>query len=286
MSPFVLGLVLTAAVVHATWNLLSKRARSGAAFVWIFSCLAAVFYAPLALGVIVVQRPQIGGIQIVFICGTILLHLAYFLLLNRGYRVGDLSLVYPLARGAHPLLSTVGAILIRGERPSRWALLGLLLITGGVFFLTGDPRKLRASGAGKAVAYALMTAGVISSYTIWDTYGVNDHAIPPLLLEWCTSVGLATLLAPYAWRNRAAVREVWQSSRREAIGVALLSPLSYILILTALTLSPISYVAPTREVSILIAAIMGTHLLGEGQSRRRLVAAGAMVAGVVTLTLG
>lgn len=286
MTPLALGLVLTAAVVHATWNLLSKRARSGAAFVWIFSSLAAAFYAPLALGAILVQRPQIGGVQVVFICGTILLHLAYFLLLNRGYRVGDLSLVYPVARGTHPLLSTLGAILIRGERPSRWALFGLLLITGGVFFLTGDPRKLRASGAGKAVGYALLTAGVISAYTIWDTFGVSEYAIPPLLLEWCTSLGLSTLLAPYALRNRATVREVWQSSRREAIGVAVLAPLSYILILTALTMSPISYVAPTREISILIAAIMGTHLLGEGQSRRRLFAAGAMVAGVVALTVG
>ncbi|MEZ4570853.1 MAG: hypothetical protein R2849_11105 [Thermomicrobiales bacterium] len=109
-------MILAAAVGHATWNLLAKQAGGGAA-VWLFGMLAALIYAPLALVVIVFQRPEIGPSQLVFIAGSVLLHMAYFLLLQQGYRVGDLSVVYPLARGTGPMLSTIGAVLILGEQP-------------------------------------------------------------------------------------------------------------------------------------------------------------------------
>jgi len=140
MSSLALALVLSAAVVHATWNLLAKRVGGGAPFVWLFGALSSAIYAPLALGAIVVQRPRLGVQETVFIVGSGLLHLAYFLVLQRGYRVGDLSLVYPLARGTGPVLSTAAAIALFGERPSPLALAGAALVAGGVFVLTGGPR--------------------------------------------------------------------------------------------------------------------------------------------------
>ena len=104
MTLFALALVLAAAFAHASWNLLAKRAGDGGpAFVWLFNALSLLIYAPLAVAVVVFQRPQLGPVELVFMFGSGVLHLGYFLLLQRGYGVGDLSLVYPLARGTGPL---------------------------------------------------------------------------------------------------------------------------------------------------------------------------------------
>jgi drug/metabolite transporter (DMT)-like permease len=140
-----LGLILSAAIFHATWNLQAKQAGGGAAFVWLFGMLAALIYAPLAIVVIVLQRPEIGHSQLFFMAGSILLHMAYFLLLQQGYRVGDLLLVCSMACGTGPMLSTIGAILILGERPGPVGLLGAGLIVLGIILLTGSVLSVRAA---------------------------------------------------------------------------------------------------------------------------------------------
>lgn len=286
MSAFALALVLCAAFLHATWNFLLKRAGGGVAFVWLFAALSVGIYAPLALGVVLWQRPQIGWPQLAFIFGSAVLHTAYYLLLARGYRGGDLSLVYPLARGTGPLLATFGAVLLLGERPGIVALAGAVLIGVGVFLLTADPRRLRMSGNRGAVGYALLTGTTIAGYTLWDKQAVSAFLVPPLLLDWGANLARVGLMSPLALRDRAAIAREWQEHRSEAIWVAVLCPLSYILVLTAMVFTPVSYVAPAREVSILIAAAMGAHLLAEGHSIRRGLAACAMVAGVVALAVG
>src|SRR6266850_2019370 len=106
MTLLALVLVLASAILHATWNLLAKRVGGGIPFVWLFSTVATVIYAPVLLVSILQQPPVFGAPQIVFLLGTTVLHVAYYLLLNKGYQVGDLSLVYPLARGTGPVLST------------------------------------------------------------------------------------------------------------------------------------------------------------------------------------
>ena len=262
MSSFALALVVAAAFVHATWNLLAKRVGGGAGFVWLFGALSAAIYAPLALAAIVIQRPRFGAVELGFVLGSALLHIAYYLLLQRGYRVGDLSLVYPLARGTGPMLSTAGAIVLLGERPGPLAL------------------------AGAAVAYGLLTGCLIGAYTLWDKHAVASLLIPPLVLDWATSLSRAALLAPVAYRRREEVRWHWRVHRRAVLAVAALNPLSYILVLTALTFTPVSYVAPAREISILVGTVLGARLLAEGQVGRRLAAAGAMVLGVVALAIG
>ena len=287
MTAAALALVLVAAVVHATWNLLSKRVSAGAPFVWLFCTCATVIYAPVAIGVIVLKRPTIDFGDCLFIAGTILMHLAYFVVLNRGYRAGDLSLVYPIARGTGPVLATFGAIVVLGERPTPVALGGALCIAVGVVLLTGDPRRLWNSTDRRAFRYALLTGVIIGCYTNWDAYTVAPHGrgVEPVLLEWLTAMGLSILLAPHAARHRQTVRALWNHRRREVIGVAIGAPLSYMLILTALRFSPVSYVAPAREISILFAALMGMHFLDEGNAKRRLFAASTMVVGLVALAL-
>ncbi|MBA2450730.1 MAG: EamA family transporter [Chloroflexi bacterium] len=288
MTGFALALVLFSAIAHASWNLLAKRARGGVAFTWLFDALSVAFCAPLALVALVLQQPRIGAVELVFMAGSAVLHLGYFLLLQQGYRAGDLSVVYPLARGLGPMLSTAAAIALLGERPTPLALLGALLIGVGVVALTGDPRTLRRSGAGRSVAYAIATGVVIAAYTLWDkqAVGIAGAAIPPLVYFWGFTAGRALLLTPLAIARWDEVRAGWREHRTEALGIAILSPLSYILVLIALVTSPVSYVAPAREIGILIGVLLGTRLLAEGDARRRLLAAAAMVVGVVALALG
>src|SRR2546428_10927677 len=151
MTPAALGLVLVAAFSHATWNLLAKRVGGGPAFVWLFGVVALCIYGPLAAGIVLLDRPHIGAIQLVFLGGTSVLHVAYFLALQHGYRAGDLSLVYPLARGTGPMLSSAPAILGLGERPTPVAMAGTLLIGLGIFLLTGTPAGLRQAGGRRGV---------------------------------------------------------------------------------------------------------------------------------------
>ncbi len=286
MTPAALGLVLAAAFIHATWNLLAKRVGGGPAFVWLFGSVSSLLYAPLAAAVVFFVRPHIGAMQLIFIVGTAVLHLVYFLMLQGGYRFGDLSLVYPLARGTGPMLSSAAAIVFFGEHPTPIALVGTLLVGLGIFSLVGNPAALRGAGARRAVGFAVLTGATIAAYTLWDKRAVSVLGIPPLLLDWGSNLGRTLLVAPVALARFDAVRAVWRAHRREVILVALLTPMAYILVLTALVFTPVSYVAPAREISILVGTAMGARLLAEGDVRRRMFAAGAMVLGVTALAVG
>jgi len=277
---------LAAAVIHATWNLINKQASGHATFTWLVAVFSALFYAPAAIAIIEIFQIEIGFVAIGMMAGSAALHSAYFVLLNQGYRTGDLSLVYPLARGTGPLLTCIAAILFLGERPSVIALLGALLIIGGVVVLTGNLTKLRERADQKAVRFALITGIFIAAYTLWDKQAVSHFGIAPLVLDWGANVGRAFLLAPFAFKYSDETITEWREHKYEAIAIAVLIPLSYILVLTAMTFTPVSYVAPAREISILIGTALGARLLAEGDSRRRMAAAVAMVLGVIALAIG
>jgi drug/metabolite transporter (DMT)-like permease len=286
MTGWALTLILAAAVIHAAWNFLNKQASGHATFTWLVAVLSALLYAPVTITVIEVWQIEINVVSIGVMAGSAALHTAYFLLLNQGYRVGDLSLVYPLARGTGPLLSSIAAILFLGERPSLLAVGGALLIIGGAMILTTNLSQLRHTGAQDAVLYALITGLFIAAYTIWDKQAVSRFAVAPLVLDWGANVGRAVFLTPFALKYPDETIAEWREHKYEAIGCAVLIPLAYILILTAMQFTPVSYVAPAREISILIGTIMGARLLGEGDAARRLAAASAMVLGVIGLAVG
>lgn len=286
MNGFALTLILTAAVLHATWNLINKQASGHGTFTWIVAVLSVFFYAPATLAIMEIWQVRLGFMELGMIVGSAALHTVYFLLLNQGYRLGDLSLVYPLARGTGPLLSTVGAIVLLGERPSVIAGAGALLIVGGVVVLTGNLAHIAGSGNRGAIGYALVTGLFIAAYTLWDKQAVSRFAIMPMALDWGANVCRAILLTPFAVRYADETVIEWREHKWEAIAVAILILLAYILVLTAMSFTPVSYVAPAREISILIGTAMGARLLSEADGPRRLAAAGAMVLGIVALTFG
>jgi drug/metabolite transporter (DMT)-like permease len=286
MTAFALLLVLLSAVLHATWNLAAKRASGGLAFALLLNVVAVVVLAPVVITFLLLDQPHIGLAELGMMLGSAVLQSAYFIMLFRGYRLGDLSLVYPLARGTGPLVATIGAITLLGERPSILALTGAILISLGALFLTGGPAMLRSRNAGTAALYGLATGVLIGAYTLWDKQAVSVFMIAPLLQYYGAAVACCLLLLPFVRGREADVKREWREHKPALAIVGILSPISYILVLTALTISPVSYVAPTREISILLGAVLGTRLLAESDAQRKLIASGAMMLGVIALALG
>jgi drug/metabolite transporter (DMT)-like permease len=287
-------------VAHASWNLFSKQAaQAGAArFVWLMSATAAVLYAPVLAVSLIISPPQLTARSWLFLAGTGILQVGYFLFLQRAYRAGDLSAVYPIGRGTGALLAAVGGLVLLGERPGPVTLAGIALLVGGVIVLgmpgrrpgPGSPRagpdRSGAAMSPAAIGFALVTGLFIATYTIWDKIAVTTVGNPPLLQGYASVLGMAVMLTPVALADRGRLRQVWQRYWRQAVGAGLLSPLAYILVLVAMTFTAVAAVAPAREVSVLIGVLLGRRLLGEGGLARRLAGAAAIVAGIIAVALG
>ncbi|NNE52558.1 MAG: EamA family transporter, partial [Sulfitobacter sp.] len=231
-------LVLAAAVCHATWNVFVKKVGGGPVFLWLFSLIASLIYLPFALFILLAERPAFDPMQILFILGSVLLHLGYFSLLQAGYRRGDLSVVYPTARATGPLLSSAFAVLLLGESLSWQLALGGLIIVFGVMMLGGG---FRSSGRQVSVSilFGLGVGTLIGSYTAWDAYAVSVLLLPPLLMDYAITFGRVILLAPVARRNWTEVQRQWQLERTALFVVAVFSPLAYILVLYTMTFTPV-----------------------------------------------
>ena len=288
MTAAALGLVLLAAFVHASWNYLLKKSGGGAGLITAINLGSLVAYAPLAIGVAHFSSYQFQPIHAALMCASSIVHTAYFLLLDRAYRSGgDLSIVYPLARATGPLITIGVAIVVLGERPGPTAIAGAVLIGISALTLTGNPLEWHRSEARHAVGFALATGCTIAMYTLWDKVSVAQWLIAPIVYDWGCNIFRCAVLVPIAQRRSpGSIAQAWRERRGTVIAIALLSPLSYILVLTAMVFTPVSLVAPAREVSILFAALMGAHLLREGDVTRRSIAAVGMVLGISGLALG
>lgn len=275
MAPLALALVLTAACTHAVWNLFAKRAAGVRHFVLLYSAFAVVLWSPVA---VVVPWPPPTTPFVAGLVGTAAVHLVYSLLLQHSYRVADLSLVYPVVRGTGPLLAFVGAVLVLGERPTPLSVLGAALVATGVFMLAGGRANLQAALLG------VVTGALVASYTVLDGWLVKHLGLSPVLVDFVGNLARVLFLAPVALRGpglRADLRAGW----KEALIVATLAPLGYVLVLTATRLAPISHVAPARELSMLVATWLGGRVLGEADTRRRVGASALVVAGVICLAM-
>jgi drug/metabolite transporter (DMT)-like permease len=291
VSPLALSLILVAAVAHATWNLSSKQAAAGGAvfFIWLVAAAASVLYAPAVAATVAVGHPRLAGLNWVFLAGTGVLQAGYFLFLQFGYRQGDLSLVYPIGRGTGALLAALAGILILGERPGPVALAGIGAIVAGIVAISIPARASAvATGppAAKAVTLALCTGAFIAGYTIWDKYAVTTLRTPAMLQGYAAFPVMVAAFAPLVLRDTRRIRQVWRDYRRQVLTAAVLAPLAYVLVLVALSFSPVSTIAPAREVSILFGVLLGRRLLGEGGLARKLTAAVAIVAGIIAVAIG
>jgi drug/metabolite transporter (DMT)-like permease len=291
VSPVVIVLVLASAVVHATWNLWAKELRGeyrDGALMWTLTAISAVAYAPLALWTLSRGGWRPDAAAAGFIAASGVIHVLYFLLLLRGYRSGDLSVVYPVARGTGPMVSALAALALFHERPTAGAFTGLALIVVGVLVLTGAGTGAHSSGGRLAAGlrHGIGVGLLIAVYTLWDGWSVKRAGIPPLVFYWGGEVTRVLLFTPAAAAAPGEVSSLWRRHRWRVLGIALLSPASYMLVLLAMRMGPVSRIAPARELSIVLGAWLGGSVLGEGDRGRRLAASLAFAAGVIALAVG
>ncbi|HTM58192.1 MAG TPA: DMT family transporter [Candidatus Udaeobacter sp.] len=286
MTLVTLALVLASAAIHASWNLWAKQighAAKSTTLMWTLTAISATLYAPFAIVMMIHGGWHPTPMVLGAIAGSGVIHIVYFLLLLAGYRAADLSLVYPVARGIGPLFSAIGAIALLGEGATAFSVAGALLIAAGVLILTWRSDLAHDVRLTAGLRYGIATGLVIATYTLWDGSAVKHLGVAPLVYYWGGELLRTLLLAPAALGDRAGIATLWREHRARVIGIAVLSPLSYILILIALRTGAVSHVAPAREVSILIGTFFGGHVLREAQRRRRIVAAAAFALGVIAL---
>jgi len=282
-----LVLVLASALAHATWNYLAKASHDKGAFMWAFVALSSVIYLPVA-GYFASASP-VPPEGWIYAVGTMLLHIAYFSLLGAAYAREDLSAVYPVARGTGIVLVPLVAAVTLGERVSSAGALAIAAIVAGIVVAhiqgSGWPAiaGLARSFGSKGSRLALLTGVTIAAYSTWDKRGVS--LVNPLVYIYFVFLGQALAGAPRAlWRWTALRREI-RERKGAIVAAAVLSPLAYLLVLVALTFSQVSYVAASREVGIVVGALLGATVLREPHGRNRLLGSAAIVAGIFGLAL-
>lgn len=283
MSALAFVLVFSAALAHAAWNVVAHGvSKAGTLFLWWGAVAGTVVW----VGVI----PFTGGLGTdlpSFLLGvgtSTVLHVVYMAVLQRGYREGNLSTVYATARGTGPFLSVIVAVLLLGERPSPVALVGVAAVIIGVVAI-GLVDRSGGRMLDPGLVYGLLTGVAIAAYTIWDAYAVRTWAIAPVAFM----VGTMVLEIPFytlgVRRRWGAVAALWRTQWRRIVAFSILSPLSYILVLTAIQIAPVALVAPLREVSVVLVSLFGVFVLKENRPGWRVAASALVMLGILLLAL-
>ncbi len=271
-------LVLTGALLHASWNALVKSSLDKALDTALIHVLCSLLALPVLL---VVGLPPVHVWP--YVLASLLIHVGYYIALAGALKHGELGLAYPLMRGTAPLLVALGSYFLLGEaiRPMGW--LGILMISGGVLMLGMSAGLLRHR---KAVVFALSNAVLIALYTVVDAQGAREsgHVAQYIALLFALDGWLFALLVFLKRKG-----QVWHYTRQRwplaTIG-ALASLGSYAIALWAMTVAPVALVAALRETSVLFAVILGAWLLKERWTRWRILGAVSIVTGVMALRLG
>ncbi len=293
MDPAALLFIAVAAVMHAAWNILLKTAGDALRTATIGVMAASLIFAPfIGAGWLASGQPAIP--PAVWVIGSVsaAVETAYFVFLAAAYRRGDLSVVYPIARGSAPLFAVAVGVIILGERlvPAAWA--GVALLLAGLLVVQ-RPWRLAGAAAGDraAAGFALLTGMMIATYSALDRVGVQQ--VPAWLyagILWVlTSIGLVLV---WAVRLRAAGGR-WAPDPDlpvqlgRAVVAGLLTFTAYGFVLAALARAPLAIVAPLRESAVLLTSVWGAVRLGEAASRRevafRIAGSGLVLAGAVAL---
>jgi drug/metabolite transporter (DMT)-like permease len=286
VGPGALALVLTAAVLHALWNLAAKGVTEDRLlFIWVYAGLSAAIWIPVAVAWMLVtgDRPQWVWLGAAAVSAA--MHIAYQLVLQRGYAEGELNLVYPLARGTGPSLTLMVAVTVLGERPGVVGAVGVLLVIAGVLLISWSPRAAHGN-PWPGVFWGVLTGVTIAAYTVWDSNAVTDLDVSPtpyFVLGLLCQVPALTVLAR---RRIPEVRRAWPALARPAFAVALLSPVAYILVLRAMQEAPVALVAAARESSIVVGALLGWLALGETRGAHRLAGSVVVAAGIAAIVIG
>ncbi len=284
MSHAALLLTLASAVMHATWNYWLKRSEDRA------NVIFGAGYVTVALGLPLylawgTPRALLGPVGL-YVAASAVIHYAYRALLAATYDRAELSQSYPVVRSA-PILVALGAVFFLGERVPALGWAGILTTVGGIYVLYHkELASLGRGGSLRGLGYAAATMLSITCYSLVDKIGVSLGTLHPAEFFYCYDALLSLLYtATLRGAKVRALRRVYRRELGRTVGIALLEPLSYILILTAFTTAPVSYVVSVRQVSVVVAAALGVVLLRERAGGSRLAGAALVVAGVALLKL-
>jgi drug/metabolite transporter (DMT)-like permease len=277
VDPSVAGLVLLAALMHASWNAIVKSDPDRlAAF-----ALLMLFGGALGLAMIpFVGTPDPASWP--FLAASMAVHVVYYFALLRAYALGDLSHVYPIARGLGPTLVAVFSGVLIGEYLTWRETGGVVLVSLGIAGLA-LARGIPTADERRATAMAVLTGITIASYTVIDAMGARVSGNAWAYIAWLNVLEAPWLFVYAAWRRGGAlapyVRAHW---RRGAIGGAIAAT-GYGIAIWATSVSPVAHISALRETSVLFAAAIGTLLMGESFGGRRIAAAAVMVAGLLLM---
>jgi drug/metabolite transporter (DMT)-like permease len=289
MALLSLVFLVLAAGLHALSNALIKSSRDKLAFTWWMLTANAIIGLPLLF---FVGRPQPIGWLIILVSG--LIEAVYFITLTRAYALGDLSQVYPLARGSAPLFVLVWALIFLDERPTPIGVGGIFIVVIGMYLVNlpklADWNRPLLGLRSAAARWALLTGLLISIYSSIDKVGMRYVDPLPYLYLFLVVTWVALSAQWLHPDRRAALRAEVQIDRRRvlatAAAVAILGSSAYALVLAALRLSPVSYVSPVRELSVVVGAWIGVRFLGEPGGRLRIFAALLVALGIMIIALG
>lgn len=289
MTTAALVLVLTSAVMHASWNFLVKRSRDKVLFFW---AMAVVGLIGLTIpGVIFAIVDGFTPTMLGLACVSVSLHASYAVSLTASYRYGDLSSVYPISRGMGPALVPLLAVILLGESVSTVAVVGIVLVVLGIYAIHIDQRFLRDFShplkmlAQPGTRLAFLTGLIIAAYTISDKTALNHDLNPVTLSLFDVTGNVLGLLPAVVAATFGELRREWDLDRTRIVGAGVLAPVGYLLVLIALTTTRVSYIAPSREVGIVVGTAMGVLLLHEGFGLSRIWGSTLVVAGVVTIAV-
>jgi len=277
---YVFAAVLFAAACHAGWHALIKVGLDPLSTTILIALGSAV--VSLA-GLPIVGMPAAAAWP--WVVASTFVHLFYFAALAEAYRVGDLGQVYPIARGAAPLMTATGSAFLVGEQLSVFGWTGIAALAAGVLLLSARGGRAIVHLDRRAVAFALLTALTICAYSLIDGLGARLSQNPQAYVAW-VFLGNAALLIPYGlWRNAGGMTDALHRFPLRGLAGGALQAMSYGIVLWAMTLAPIAIVAGLRETSVLFGALIAVLLLKEPFRAARLGAAALIVCGLVLLRL-
>jgi drug/metabolite transporter (DMT)-like permease len=295
MPASALALVVAAALIHALWNFAAKQAQGNHHFACMTALGVSLLWLPAVFVVGLDELPSWGWQAWTATAASAVVHLAYFNALLAGYRAADMTVVYPVARGSGPLLSSLVAVLLLGEHLGLGGALGLAGVVGGILLMaagpaffakdaaSADPERQRRRKLG--IAWGALTGATIAAYSVIDGYAVKVLALSPILYDYFCNLLRVPVSLPAVLRARAGFLPALRRQWKHALVVAIGSPAAYILVLYAMKLAPLSRVAPARELSMLFAALIGGQLLGEGERGWRIAGAAFIALGVAALAV-
>jgi drug/metabolite transporter (DMT)-like permease len=273
-----IALMLSAALLHASWHALIKSAASGIvalAGMGLVATVVAAFILPF------VSVPP-AAVWLV-IAGSVCLHCGYKLALARSYQLGDLGQAFPLARGFVPLFAAALAFVFMGELPGGGQVVGIAVVSAGLIWLSADSVR---KGIDRRLFAAAIVAGLtVAGYAVVDAYGTRLNGDWLSFTAWLVFVDSGSFfLLILAFQGRRLPEQLWRD-RGRTLASGLLGVCSFGVFLWALSRSAVGPVSALRESSVLFAAIIGMVWYGEVRSPHRLGAAALIVAGLMLVTL-